>query len=214
MSWDSISQVLRCSKGFLLYDTPELFHWLPYHAFHSQDDIEAFVRLSKRKAKQYREATLSPLPNIIIGFLIAPVISPIVNALGVLWLAGIHYPGIVSLLFIEIINEIPVAYTISLLGGIPVLLLLRRLQSDGIGLFLIAGAVLGAIPPVVRWAQYIGIRTLGDFSFWSRPQMLLWVSQQLLSGIAAAALFWMIAVRLNPGWSRSQRNTAVEQAVQ
>jgi hypothetical protein len=54
-SWELFQRIIRGHDGFLIYQSGNLFHWLPLHAFQSADDIERFADLARTKVKDYED---------------------------------------------------------------------------------------------------------------------------------------------------------------
>jgi hypothetical protein len=54
--WRMFSRVVRTPGGFLLYPNDRMANWLPFHAFGSEADKEAFAQLAKSKVQNYAEA--------------------------------------------------------------------------------------------------------------------------------------------------------------
>jgi hypothetical protein len=56
IQWELFQKIIRVREGFLMYPSPNAFHWLPMHAFRD-GDAERFAELAETKVKDYRDAT-------------------------------------------------------------------------------------------------------------------------------------------------------------
>jgi len=53
MEWKIISRAIRTPQGFLLYQSENVFFWLPVHAFRNPQDVEAFAELVESRVRQF-----------------------------------------------------------------------------------------------------------------------------------------------------------------
>lgn len=192
--WSAFVKIVKTSGGFLFFQTPALYQWLPLYAFQSREDIDRLIEMSRRKTEKYIEFSTSPNPNIIAGFIIAPLIVPFISVLfTVFWLG---YPlALAGLLFIQgYMLTGPLSYIFSLLLGLPFFLFLRKSRRLELKTILAGGAAIGMVPPLLffGWSFYRGAVNSQSFI-----PFTYWLSVLALSGMAAAALFWFIVVKMN-----------------
>jgi hypothetical protein len=51
--WRMVLRVVRTPDGLLIYINDQTFYWLPFHAFASEADKEAFAQLARSKVQNY-----------------------------------------------------------------------------------------------------------------------------------------------------------------
>jgi len=49
MKWETLTEVVRTPKGYLLYPFPQLYYWLPKEGFENEEAYERFFELAKSK---------------------------------------------------------------------------------------------------------------------------------------------------------------------
>jgi hypothetical protein len=54
--WEAFTRCIGVRDGFLLYQGPYVFYWLPITAFFDGPQREAMAEFLKRKVKKYEEA--------------------------------------------------------------------------------------------------------------------------------------------------------------
>jgi YcxB-like protein len=52
-TWSALSKVVQTKRGFLLYPTPQIFHWLPRHGFSNDTDFENLSQLARQHASKF-----------------------------------------------------------------------------------------------------------------------------------------------------------------
>lgn len=115
----------------------------------------------------------------IAGFLIAPLVIPIVFILGSL--ISINKPTI-QMLIGSSISYLVYAYIFTLVLGLPALLIMKRLNRLDLGDFLLVGLVLSFIP-CLAFYMTLGVSNLAFYL------------QCVFSVIIAAFVFWLIAIK-------------------
>jgi hypothetical protein len=55
--WKAIMKIVRTPQGYLMYPIPNIFEWLPRHAFASELDFERFGELARARVAQYKSVT-------------------------------------------------------------------------------------------------------------------------------------------------------------
>jgi hypothetical protein len=55
-NWNSVFKALRTKEGIIIYPNDGIYHWLPNHAFQSEDELNQFWDLVKRKVKLCKNA--------------------------------------------------------------------------------------------------------------------------------------------------------------
>jgi hypothetical protein len=55
LNWNAVVRVVHTPRGFLLYPNELLTYWLPHHAFASEGDRAAFIKLAHQFAASYQE---------------------------------------------------------------------------------------------------------------------------------------------------------------
>ena len=53
--WDVFISVKRTKEGFVFYQSPQLYYWIPNHAFKSKEDTNAVTELARKHAKEFIE---------------------------------------------------------------------------------------------------------------------------------------------------------------
>jgi len=54
VTWEGLAKVVQTPKGFLLYPTNEIFHWLPQHGFANQADFDRLAEIARQRAQEFR----------------------------------------------------------------------------------------------------------------------------------------------------------------
>ena len=53
--WDALYEVTQAKEGYLVFLTPQIFHWLPRHGFGNDEGYHAFAELARQRVKTFRE---------------------------------------------------------------------------------------------------------------------------------------------------------------
>ena len=53
--WNRLILVRQLKDGFLLYPQPRIAHWIPKHAFKSEEDLNRFMQLVKNSGVHYKK---------------------------------------------------------------------------------------------------------------------------------------------------------------
>jgi len=187
LHWNSITSASKGTRGILLYITPKLFHWLPYHAFTSSEDVNRFEKLVEKHIKYFRR-TDSIFPQVVSGFLIAPFFAPL--PIFFYSLQNEHLP-LLTLIMQTIMASLPIAYLVAVLFGIPLFLLLRKMSCFNLASTLLGGVTLGLLPLFLLAPKAIPRIVAEGKIFY--PCVLG------MGGMISALVFWMIV-----GWKRGQ----------
>lgn len=140
--WDSITSARKGTRGILLYITPALFYWFPYHAFTSSDDVDRLEKLVANNVTSFRKVE-SIMPRIVTGFLIAPLFAPLPTFFYNLIFMSTPAP---TLIMDTAMTSLPIAYIVAVLLGVPIFLLLRKFSLFTLTSTLIGGVILGLLP--------------------------------------------------------------------
>lgn len=178
--WDSITSARKGSNGILLYITPAMFYWFPYHAFKSAEDVNTLEKIVAMNVSNFRKVE-SRLPRIILGFLIAPMFAPIPT-----FFYGLRYTDLPNPAYFmnTVMTSLPIAYTVAVLFGAPIFLLLRKMSKFSLTSTLISGLFLGPLPLLILAPKAI-IR-LADEGKTSYLCVLA------MDGLISALVFWKI----------------------
>jgi len=178
--WDSITSARIGANGLLLYITPQLFHWFPYHAFPSSEEIARLERLVATNVKDFSNSE-STLPQVVAGFLIAPFFAILPSLF--YSLQHTNSPFLPELMQTAM-TVLPIAYIDAVLFGIPLFLLLRKLSFFNLISALISGFVLGLLPILLLAPKAIPrIAAEGK---------LFYLCVLGGDGLISALIFWMI----------------------
>ncbi len=179
--WDSITSARKGASGILLFITPQLFNWFPYHAFKSSDDINRLERLVTINVKNFSKME-SNLPQVVSGFLIAPFFATLPSFCYSLQHTNSSF---LPVLMQTAMSSLPISYAVAGLLGIPLFVLLRKFSLFNLTSTLISGIILGLLP-IFLLAPKFALHMAGR-------GMSLYLYVLAMNGLISALVFWMIA---------------------
>lgn len=178
--WDSITSARKGESGTLLYVTPSLFYWFPYHAFTSSEDINRLEKLVAINVKTFHK--VEPLlPRVVRGFLIAPLFAVLPTFL---YNLGFKASALPALIMDTAMSSLPIAYVVALLFGVPLFLLLRKISLFNLTSTLISGVILSLLPIILLAPEAIFRTVKAGESFY--------LCLLAVNGLLSAFVFWLI----------------------